>query len=132
MHEDRLYGHSNPSSRQDVVLAAANLYCTICDARPCYLLTSAAISVFQEQLTENNCFNTSNLKSAVLYAQSLERLHGCIARHTEVTREAWQLDNHFRVSEVALRELERQGVDIKQLRQSTLKETRDGDPKDLN
>lgn len=122
MREDRCYGHTNPKSRENVVIAAADLYCSICDARPCYLLTSAAMSVINEQLTENDCYNSINLKSAMLYMQSLERLHGCIARHTEVTREAWQMDNHLRVSEEALRELERQGVDTQRL--DTRKEAR--------
>src|SRR5947207_8977263 len=49
MREDRSYGHDNPSSRTNVILAAANLYCSICDARPCYLLATAAATVVQEQ-----------------------------------------------------------------------------------
>lgn len=112
---DRNYGHSDPTSRQKIVLAATNLYCSICDAWPCYLLSSAAMSVVHEQLTENDCENTTNLISAVQYAQSLERLHGCLARHIEVTRQAWQLDEHFRVSEEALAEVERQRSETGQL-----------------
>jgi hypothetical protein len=108
LRDDRGYGHSDPASRMKVVHAAEDLHCSICDARPCYLLTSAAVSVVYEQLTENDCYDASNLISAVRYAQSLEKLHSCIARHIEVTREAWQLDNHFIVSEDALREIERQ------------------------
>lgn len=132
MREDRSYGHSDPRSRRDIVLAATNFYCSICDATPCYLLTSVATSVVHEQLTENDCSNTTNLIGAVRYAQSLDRLHMCIARHIEVTREVWQMDNHFRISEEALRELERQGMDIKQLKENLLKETRNEDPPSLN
>lgn len=88
--------------------------------------------MLHEQLTENNCYNTINLIGAVRYAQSLDRLHMCIARHIEVTREAWQMDNHFRVSEEALRELERQGMDIKRLKENLLKETKNEDPPSLN
>src|SRR5437762_375943 len=130
MREDREYGHSNPSSRKHVIVAAADLYCTICDSRPCYLLTTAATTVLQEQLTEEN---GANLIGAVRYEQqSLERLHHCLTRHLEIVRQAWQLDAHFRVSEEALRELERQGMDGKQLRANLHLETRNGDPPSLN
>jgi hypothetical protein len=91
VNDDQMQGHSSPNARKGVVLAATDMYCSICDAEPCYLLTTAAMSVVHEQLTENNCYDTTNLISAVQYAQSLERLHGCITRHIEVTREAWQL-----------------------------------------
>jgi hypothetical protein len=77
-----------------------------------------------EQLTENNTERTTNLISAVQYAQSLERLQGCLTRHIEATREAWRLDEHFRVSERAMRELERQ----REEQQGDLqKEARNGD-----
>jgi hypothetical protein len=107
LRDDRAYGHNDISSRADIVHAAANMPCSICGARPCYLLTSAATSVVHEQLTENDSENMTNLISAVRYADSLEKLHACVARHIEVTREAWQLNNYFRVSEDALREIER-------------------------
>jgi len=113
MRNDRSYGHTDPSARVNVVDAAKDLYCSICDSRPCYILSTAAMSVVQEQLTEDDCYNPTNLISAVRYADSLERLHGCLARHMEVTREAWRLDEHFRVSEEAIRELEKQGHNVK-------------------
>jgi hypothetical protein len=115
LSDDREYGHSDPNARKGVVLAATHMYCSICDAEPCYMLTTAAMSVVHEQLTENDCDGTTNLISAVQYAQSLERLHGCIARHIEVTREAWQLNEHFRVSDEATREVERQRNETEQL-----------------
>jgi len=105
LRDDREYGHSAPDDRKDVVLAAMNLYCSICDARPCYMLVTAAVTVVQEQLTEDD---GQNLIGALRYEQSLEKLHHCLVRHHEVTRKAWQLDNHFRVSEEAKHELERQ------------------------
>jgi len=120
LRDDREYGHSNPSSRKEIILAAANLYCTICDARPCYLLSTAATTVIQEQLTESN---GDNLVGAVRYEQSLERLHSCLSRHLEVTCEAWQLDQYFRVSEEALAEIERQRREAGQL-QNLQAETR--------
>jgi hypothetical protein len=129
MREDREYGHSNPASRKTVIIAAADLYCTICDSRPCYSLATAATTVLQEQLTENG---GANLIGAVRYEQSLEKLHHCLTRHHEIVREAWQMDKHFRVSEEALRELERQGKDGKQLRANLHLETRNGDPPSLN
>ena len=113
MREDRSYGHSDPSARKDYILAATNLYCSICDARPCYMLSTAAMTVLQEQLTEGD---GENLIGAVRYVQSLEKLHHCLSRHQEMSKEAWHLDNHFRVSEQAICELERQGKDVKQLR----------------
>ncbi len=42
------------------------------------------------------------------------------------------MDNHFRISEDAIRELERQGMDAKQWRANLQKETQNGDPKILN
>jgi len=114
----------------NVVNAAKDLYCSICDARPCYMLSTAAMSAVQEQLTENDCYDTTNLISAVRYADSLERLHGCLVKHMEVTREAWHLDEHFRVSEEAIRELERQGHDVK--RWQAILHLRTKDPPNLN
>jgi hypothetical protein len=128
MREDRSYGHDSPQGRKDLILAATNLYCSICDARPCYLLSTAAMTVAQEQLTESD---GDNLIGAVRYMQSLEKLHHCLTRHTEVSKEAWQLDNHFRVSEQVLNELERQGYDTKQLKANLHVEARNGDPPSL-
>jgi hypothetical protein len=125
MREDRTYGHTDPLTRINVVNAASDLYCSICDSRPCYILLTAAISVVQEQLTEHDCSDTTNLTNAVRYADSLERLHGCLARHMEVTREAWRLDEHFQVSEGAIRELERQGHDVKRLQAILNRNTKD-------
>lgn len=128
--DDRLEGHSDPRSRQGLIRAADFMYCSICDAHPCYLLSTAAMSVMHEQLTENNTERPTNLMSAVQYAQSLERLQGCLTRHIEVTRKAWQLDEHFRVSEEAISELERQGHDTKRWREILHLNTKD--PPSLN
>jgi len=130
MHEDHLQGHSSPTTRQDFIRAADYLYCSICDAFPCYLLTTAAMSVMHEQLTENDCDKPTNLISAVQYAQSLERLQSCLTRHVEVTRQAWRLDEHFRVSENAIRELEEQGFDVK--RWQLILNLKTKDPPSLN
>lgn len=78
-----------------------------------------------EQLTENDTYETVNLISAVQYAQSLEKLQACLTRHIEVTREAWQLDQHFRVSERAISELERQGYDIERSQSNLQPRTKD-------
>jgi hypothetical protein len=122
LRDDREYGHSDPSASKRLVLAAVDLYCSICDATPCYLLRTAAVTVAQEQLTEAD---GQNLIGALRYEESLEKLHHCLIRHHEVTRKAWQLDNHFRVSEEALCELERQRIGM----QANLQmETRNGDP----
>lgn len=88
------------------------------------------MSVLHEQLTENDTERTTNLISAVQYAQSLERLQSCLTRHIEVTREAWQLDEHFRVSEEVINELERQGHDVK--RWQAILHLRTKDPPNLN
>jgi len=131
MHdEDLLQGHSSPRTRKRVIEAVEDLYCSICDAYPCYLLSTAAMAVMHEQLTENDGERTRNLMSAVQYAQSLERLQGCLTRHIEVTRQAWQLDEHFRVSEEAISELEKQGHDVK--RWQTILNLRTKDPPNLN
>jgi len=103
------------------------MYCSICDSRPCYLLLTAAATVVQEQLTEDE---GRNLIGAVRYAQNLERLHHCLIRHIEITNEAWQLNEHFRVSEGVLNELEKQGMDAKKLLANLRIET--GDPPSLN
>jgi len=130
MNEDRITGHSAPADRRDIIRAADNLYCSICDAYPCYLLTTAAMSVMHEQLTENDTEKTTNLISAVQYVQSLERLQGCLTRHIEVTREAWQLDEYFRVSEKAISELKGQGHNVK--RWQAILNLRTKDPPNLN
>jgi uncharacterized protein (UPF0335 family) len=130
MNEDRVPGHENPASRREIIRAADNLYCSICDAFPCYLLSTAAMSVLHEQLTENDVEKPTNLISAVQYAQSLERLQSCLNRHIEVTREAWQLDEHFRVSEEVINELQRQGHDVK--RWQAILHLRTKDPPSLN
>jgi hypothetical protein len=126
LRDDREYGHSDLSSRKRVILAAANMYCSICDAEPCYLLATAAITVVQEQLTESD---GDNLIGAVRYEQSLERLHQCLRRHHETATEAWQLEKHFRVSEDALREIERQRRKTEQLQDL---QTDARDPPSLN
>ena len=123
--QNRTVGQSDPSSRKDVVLAASDLYCSICDARPCYMLATASLAVFQEQLTENE---GDNLIGAVRYVQNLERLQHCLTRHHEVAVETWQLNNHFQISENAKRELERQGIDVAQLMVNVQNGTKNGDP----
>lgn len=124
MREDRSYGHSCPSSRVEVIHAAANLYCSICDSRPCYLFTTAATTVVQEQLTESE---GENLVGAVRYVQGLERLQHCLNRHLEIAQEAWQLDKPFRVTERALRSLSENGADVKK-QQENLQTEHNGDP----
>jgi hypothetical protein len=130
MREDRLNGHSDPASRREIIRAADYLYCSICDAFPCYLLTTAAMSVLHEQLTENDTEKLTNLTSAVQYAQSLERLQSCLTRHIEVTREAWQLNQHFQVTEEATGKSETQGNDVK--RWQEILHLRTKDPPKLN
>jgi hypothetical protein len=124
MREDRSYGHESPRGRVEVVHAAANLYCSICDARPCYLFATAAVAVTQEQLTESD---GDNLEGAVRYVQSLQKLQSCLTRHLEVAHEAWQLDKHFRVTERALRALSEDGMNDKEV-QGILQNTHNGDP----
>jgi len=124
MREDRPYGQEGPDGRVRVVThAAADLYCSICDARPCYLLSTAAIAVAQEQLTESG----TNLEGAVRYVQSLERVQSCLTRHLEVAHEAWQLDKHFRVTERALRAIGSEGMNGKEV-QGILHNSHNGDP----
>jgi len=124
MRGDREIGHESPGGGIKTVGIAADLYCSICDSRPCYLLASAAVAVTQEQFTEG--FG-HNLEGAVRYVQSLERLQSCLARHLETAHEAWQLDKHFRVTERALRVLGGNGVNDKEV-QGILQNTHNGDP----
>jgi hypothetical protein len=105
MREDREYGHSDPGDGKDIILAATNLYCSMCDTAPCYLLATAATAVIQEQLTESE---GRNLVGATRYVENLERLQSCLTRHLETASEAWQLNTYFRVSKEALRNLEKQ------------------------
>jgi Na+/phosphate symporter len=93
------------------------------------MLSTAAMAVLQEQLTERD---GDNLIGAVRYVQNLEKLHHCLSRHHEISKEAWQLDHHSRISEQALRELERQGKDVKQLRANLQKEALNGGSLDPN
>jgi len=125
MREDRPYGHESPNGRVKVIThAAIDLYCTICDSRPCYLIASAAVAVTQEQLTEGD---GANLEGAVRYVQSLERVQSCLTRHLEVAHEAWQLDKRFRVTERALRALGEDGMNEKEV-QGILHNSHNGDP----
>jgi len=124
MREDRSYGHDSPRGRVKLVHAAADLYCSMCDASPCYLLATAATTVTQEQLTESD---GNNLEGAVRYVQSLKRLQSCLTRHLEVAHEAWQLDKRFRVTERALRALSENGMNDKEV-QGILQDTHNGDP----
>lgn len=125
MREDRPYGQEAPQGRKEVIQAAMNLYCSMCDATPCYMLTTAAVTVVQEQLTESN---GANLIGALRYVENLERLQSCLNRHIEVAHEAWQLDNHFRLTERALRALEEDGMDIKKGQDSAKTVVQNGDP----
>jgi hypothetical protein len=125
MREDREYGHSAPRGRKEVIQAATNLYCSMCDATPCYLLSTAAVTVVQEQLTESD---GANLIGALRYVENLKRLQSCLNRHLEVVHEAWQLDNHFRLTESALRALEEDGVDIKKKQDGAKIDIQNGGP----
>jgi hypothetical protein len=125
MREDREYGHSAPHGRKEVIQAATDLYCSMCDASPCYMLSTAAVSVVQEQLTESD---GANLIGALRYVGNLERLQSCLNRHMEMAREAWKLDNHFRLTENALRALEEDGAEVKKEQDSAKTEIQNGDP----
>jgi len=125
MREDRPYGQDSPNGRVSIVVhAAKDLYCSICDARPCYLLATTAMAVTQEQLTESG---GDNLEGAVRYVQSLEKVQSCLTRHLEVAHEAWQLDKHFRVTERALRALSDHEVNGNGV-QGILQNNHNGDP----
>lgn len=125
MREDREYGQSDPSGRKEVIQAATNLYCSMCDATPCYMPSTAAVSVVQEQLTESD---GANLIGALRYVENLERLQHCLNRHIEVAHEAWNLDNHFRLTERALHALEENGADIKKKQDSAKTDLQNGGP----
>jgi len=107
MREDREYGHSDPGDGKDIISAATHLYCSMCDTSPCYLLTTAAMAVMQEQLTEER-----NLIGVTRYAEHLERLQSCLTRHTETVREVWHLDTCFKNSKEAWSNLEKQETGI--------------------
>jgi hypothetical protein len=81
--------------------------------------------VVQEQLTESD---GANLIGALRYVENLERLQSCLNRHMEIAREAWQLDNHFRLTENALRALGENGAEIKKEQDSAKTEIQNGDP----
>jgi hypothetical protein len=102
MREDREYGHSDPGGSKDLVLAATDLYCSMCDARPCFLLSTAALAVMQEQLTESI---SENLVGATRYVENLQRLQGCLTRHLENANDAFSLNTYFRVSKEAMSSL---------------------------
>jgi hypothetical protein len=89
------------------------------------MLSTAAVAVVQEQLTESD---GENLIGALRYVESLERLQSCLNRHIEVAHEAWQLDNHFRLTENALRAIEENGAGIKKKQDSAKAEIQNGDP----
>jgi hypothetical protein len=122
--KSRGVGHESNTGKSDTIIAAEKLYCTICDSRPCFLLQTAALAVFSEQLTTPP--EHKDLIAAVRYAQELEKLHHCLARHMEIAKEAWRLDEHFHVSEDALRELHLQGIDSVRLNTAIPRREREG------
>jgi hypothetical protein len=88
------------------------------------------MSVLHEHLTENDCEKPTNLISAVQYVQSLEKLQICLNRHMEAAREAWQLDEHFRIPENVINELEEKGMNVR--RWQAILHLRTKDPPKLN
>jgi len=68
------------------------------------------------------------LIGALRYVENLERLQSCLNRHIEIAHEAWQLDNHFRLTESALRALEQNGAGIKKEQDSVKTVIQNGDP----
>lgn len=117
MSGERLHRHANPRTAPSVVRAANELYCSICNSEPCFLLSTAALAVLQEQL---NC--DRNLVGAVRYVQSLDRLKSCLERHISITRDEYALDEHFRVSDEVLEFLKEQQVDVDHLKTNLIKE----------
>lgn len=86
----REYGH-NPPSHTHIVNVAANLYCSICDSRPCHMLTTTSMAVLHEQLTVTFGDNPG---AAARYLQNLECLSEYLERHKQVTRREWQVDKN--------------------------------------
>jgi hypothetical protein len=115
MREDRLHGCSDPASRRATIKAATTLYCPICKSRPCELLTAAALNAMHERYTRNVTDKLTDPISAMLYAQSLERLHDSFISHVEAFRKAWQLDDHSQTSESS-NGLEEQSFEMESLR----------------
>jgi len=117
MAGERLKEHANPRAANGVVRGAAELYCSICNTKPCYLLSTASLAVMQEQL---NC--DRNLIGAIRYVKALNQLRACLERHAEVTRDEYGLDQHLRVSDEALEYLQGTGTDVDELKRSLAEE----------
>lgn len=100
----------NPRALASVVSGASEAYCSICNSNPCYLLSTAAIAVMQEQLNVEN-----NLIGAIRYRQALMHLEECVKRHIDTLTDEYSLDEHFRVSPEVLEALKADGIDIKRL-----------------
>lgn len=107
----------NPRALENVVNNAAQIYCSICNSNPCYLMSTVAMAVLQEQLNVEN-----NLIGALRYRQALEHLQSCVIRHMEVLKDEFSLDEHFRVTPMALEALEEDGVNIAKLTEGIAKE----------
>jgi len=102
-----------------VIMAASEMYCSICQTTPCYLLSTAAAVVMQEQLNADR-----NMIGAVRYIQGVERLQQCLTRHLEVTRDQYSLDQSLHVTDRVLEELREQGVNTDHLKTNLNREVK--------
>jgi len=112
-------GEPSHGSADAVVMAASELYCSICQTTPCFLLSTAAVAVMQEQLNADR-----NMIGAVRYVQSIEKLQACLTRHLEVTRDLYSLDQSLHVTDRVLEELREQGVNTDHLKTNLNREVK--------
>jgi hypothetical protein len=128
MSNDPNNGKGNPyDQRQAIVEAAADMYCTVCGGRPCYLLATAALAVMQDTLRVNE-----DLVSTVRSLQAYMKVQRCLEKHLKsylyITNDIWGLDSNLEFTEGKLKELMKNGEDVRQLQAVLLKETQFGGP----
>lgn len=112
----------NPRAMVNVIRGAGEIHCSICNTTPCYLLSTAAIAVLQEQLNMEE-----NLVGAVRYKKALDRLQACVTRHIEILSDEYNLDEHFRVTPEVLDALEVNGKNVEKLEAELAEEEELGD-----
>jgi hypothetical protein len=127
MRENQSYGlRKDPLAepREAVVTAAADLFCIVCGGQPCYMLATAALASLHEQFMYNE-----DVTSAERYVQSLEKLQQCLTRHKEIAKD---MLHHYSTQREALNDPKVQKAELVALQANSQRETRNGDPKNLN
>jgi len=122
-------GSGSPKNeRSAIVETAANMFCTVCGGRPCYLLATAAMTVMQDTLREKE-----DLVSTARYMQNLLRVQRCLEKHLKeylfIMQDTWGLDKHLSFTEEKINHLTTHGINVEELQAALQREIHYEGPK---